>query len=76
MIIQLNPTIPLDTPKGPAKAHFLIDYGQEHHLLWVCFQDDTGECWTWPNNKILLQRNISMGQRSKNDFETKGTDND
>jgi hypothetical protein len=62
MIIQLNPTIPLETPKGKAKAHFLIDYGQEHHLLWVAFQDDTGECWTWPNPQIKLQENVSMMQ--------------
>ena len=64
-ITQLNPTIPLDTPKGQAKAHFLIDYGQEHHLLWVCFQDDTGECWSWPNYQVKLQKNISMGQRTE-----------
>lgn len=67
MIIQLDPTIPMDTPKGPAKAHFLIDYGQEHHLLWVCFQDDTGECWTWPNPQIRLQENVSMNQMRKGD---------
>jgi hypothetical protein len=67
VIIQLDPTNPMDTPKGPAKAHFLIDYGQEHHLLWVCFQDDTGECWTWPNPQIKLQENVSMGQRINKD---------
>jgi hypothetical protein len=66
MITQLNPTIPMDTPKGPAKAHFLIDYGQEHHLLWVCFTDDTGECWAWSNPQIRLQENISMNQVRKN----------
>ena len=65
MIIQLTPTIPLDTPKGLAKAHFMIDYGQEHHLLWVCFQDDTGECWTWSNPVVRLQENVSMGQKRK-----------
>lgn len=64
-IIQLSPVIPFDTPKGPAKAHFLIDYGEEAHLLWVCFQDDTGECWTWPNPKIRLQENVSMDQVRK-----------
>ena len=62
MILQLDPTIPLETPKGSAKAHFLIDYGQEHHLLWICFQDDTGECWTWPNPQVRLQENVSMMQ--------------
>jgi hypothetical protein len=67
VIIQLNPTVPMDTPKGPAKAHFMIDYGQEHHLLWVCFTDATGECWTWPNPQIKLQENVSMGQRVNKD---------
>jgi hypothetical protein len=62
MMIQLEPTIPLETPKGKAMAHFLIDYGQEHHLLWVCFQDDTGECWTWSNYQIRVQANVTMGR--------------
>ena len=46
-------------------AHFLIDYGPEHHLLWICFQDDSGECWTWPNKDIRLQHNLSMGRAKK-----------
>lgn len=45
-IVRIDPPIPLTTPKGPAYAHFLIDNGIEDNLLWVCFQDDTGECWT------------------------------
>lgn len=64
-LIQLSPLIPLETPKGKAKAHFLLDYGEEAHLLWVCFQDDTGECWTWPNPQVRLQENISMMQERK-----------
>jgi len=41
-------------------AHFLIDYGSEHHLLWVCFIDSNGECWTFANPEILIQENLSM----------------
>ena len=67
MIIQLNPTIPLETPKGKAMAHFLIDYGEEHHLMWVCFQDDTGECWTWLNKDIRIQNNPTLGRVIKYD---------
>jgi len=37
MIVQLNPPIPLETPKGKALAQALIDYGVEHDLVWVCF---------------------------------------
>lgn len=59
-MIRIDPALPLLTPKGKAMAHFLIDYGPEHHLLWVCFQDDTGECWTWANPEVKMQLNSSM----------------
>ena len=61
-MLQLNPPIPLDTPKGPALAHLVIDYGPEHNLLWVCFDDANGECWTWDNSKVRAQKNITMGR--------------
>ena len=60
---QLNPPIPLDTPKGPAYAHLAIDYGQEHYLLFVCFVNETGECWILPNRDVRIQKNVSMGIR-------------
>jgi len=62
MILQLNPIIPLTTPKGPGYAHFLIDYGPEHHLQWVTFIDSTGECWTFQNPEIKIQANITLGR--------------
>ena len=61
-ILQLDPPIPLDTPKGKALAHFLVDYGTEHHWLWVVFQDDTGECWTWENTQVRAQHNPTFGR--------------
>jgi hypothetical protein len=61
-VTQLNPPIPLDTPKGPALAHFLIDYGPESNLEWVCAQEATGECWTWQNPDIRFQKNITQGR--------------
>jgi transcription elongation factor len=62
MILQLNPGIPLKTPKGDALAHFVIDYGIEHDLEWVCFIDETGECWTIKNRDIRAQKNITWGR--------------
>ena len=62
VIVQLNPAIPVLTPKGKAMAHLVIDYGVEADLLWTCFQDDTGECWTWRNSEIRAQTNISIGR--------------
>ena len=62
MIVRIDPPLPLNTPKGKALAHFLIDYGFEHDLYWICFQDETGECWTWNNKDIRAQKNITAGR--------------
>ncbi len=62
MILQLNPPIPLVTPKGDAMAHLVIDYGMEFDLLWVCFQKGTGECWTWRNSQVKQGDNVTFGR--------------
>ena len=67
MILQLNPTIPLTTPKGNGQALALIDYGSEHDLMWVTAIDETGEIWTFPNPEVRAQKNITMGRLCKND---------
>ena len=69
MIKQLNPTIPMLTPKGEGYAHFLIDYGKEEHLLWVCFINETGECWTFRNPQIRLIANETFGRLTTSDIE-------
>lgn len=65
MILQLDPAIPLITPRGRAIAHLVIDYGIEADLMWVCFGDD-GQIWTWPNPKVRADSNITLG-RDKED---------
>lgn len=62
MILQLNPPIPVETARGKALAHFLLDYGPEHHLIWGCFIDETRECWWVSNPEIRAQSNPSMGR--------------
>lgn len=62
MILQLDHPIPLISPKGKCLCHFIIDEGIEHHIKWVCFQDDTGEIWTWSNIDIRAQKNITYGR--------------
>lgn len=62
MILQLNPPLPLNTPKGKGWAHFLLDYSQEHDLLWVVFLNQGGECWTFPNSDIRMDTNFSLGR--------------
>ena len=62
MLTQLNPPLPVVTPKGRGLAHLVIDYGIEHHLMWVCFLDQGGECWTFPNPQVRLQTNVTAGR--------------
>lgn len=66
MFTQLDPTIPLHVlGKGDGYAIGMIDYGQEHNLIWVTAIDATGEIWCAPNHKVRLGKNWTMG-RSEN----------
>ncbi len=67
MILQLNPQIPVKTPRGPAQAIGWLDYSEEFDLLWVCFLDSNGECWTFPNKDIRAFENYSLGRIFKKD---------
>jgi hypothetical protein len=67
LILQLNPPIPLITPKGKGFAHLLIDYGMEFDLCWVVFIDETGECWTYRNQEIRIQSNLTFGREMKDE---------
>jgi len=61
MILQLNPMIPIlrvsDSLEG--YAFLVIDYSQEHDLLFTCAMDN-GEIWTLNNKEIRFCKNISM----------------
>lgn len=62
-LLQLNPPIPLSTPKGKGMAWIMIDYGAEHDLLWVVALNDTGEIWTFSNKEVKATSNITMGRK-------------
>lgn len=64
-MLQLNPSIPLTTPKGDGMANIVIDFGAEHHIQWVVFIDSTGEYWTFDNPDIRLQDNLTKGRLPK-----------
>ena len=60
-MLQLNPMIPIvrinDGMNG--YAFLIIDYSQEHNLLFTCAMDD-GQIWTLSNKEIRFQKNISL----------------
>ena len=61
MLTQLNPPIPVKTPKGKAWAVAIIDYGPQWNLCWVTFIEQTGECWTFANHNIRQEANYTFG---------------
>jgi len=73
MIYQLKPQIPLVTPKGPGQAILVIDYSEEHDLKWVVIQDDTGEVWTWNNDRVRGFKNVTMGRTSISPIDNEKT---
>lgn len=60
---QLNPQIPLKTDKGNGQAIGVIDYSEEHDLIWVVILDENGEIWCVPNAKVRGFPNYTMGRK-------------
>jgi hypothetical protein len=63
MLLQLNPPIPLFCPgRGPGMAVLVIDYSQDHDLLWTVIADRGGEIWSLRNSEVRGVENISLGR--------------
>jgi hypothetical protein len=50
------------TPKGKGIANMVIDYGPEHDLIFVVFQEN-GEIWCWRNQDMRAETNITFGRK-------------
>jgi hypothetical protein len=61
-MLQLNPPLPMNTPKGEGFAHILIDYGPESDLYWTVLITETGEIWTFANHQVRASKNITLGR--------------
>jgi hypothetical protein len=65
LFIQLNPPLPVDVAdRGPGQAIAVIDYGPEHHMIWVTALDASGEIWCAPNPRVRVQSNWTLGRKS------------
>lgn len=61
---QLNPTLPIHViGRGDGHAFAVIDYSQEHSLVWVTVIDATGEIWCAPNEKVRFQPNWTLDRK-------------
>jgi hypothetical protein len=60
---QLKPSLPVNVEgKGNGYAFAVIDYGEEHNLIWVVALDASGEIWCSPNPKVRMRANWTMGR--------------
>lgn len=57
---QLDPHLYLVTPLGPAVCHLV--WGHPDEIWYGCFQEETGECFWFPNHLIRLTPNASDGR--------------
>jgi hypothetical protein len=61
---QLAPALPVSVEgRGHGYAFAVIDYGQEHNLIWVVALDASGEIWCSPNPKVRMLNNWTMGRQ-------------
>ena len=64
-MLQLDPMLPIHIlGKGDGYAIAMIDYGEEHNILWVTAITATGEIWCAPNPQVRMAGNWSMGRPS------------
>jgi hypothetical protein len=63
MFTQLEPSIPVHViDKGDGYAFAVIDYGQDHNLIWVTALNAGGEIWCAPNPKVRVSQNWTVGR--------------
>ena len=64
-LLQLNPPLPLNTPRGEGLAVLVIDYGPDFDLWWTVVigkGEFAGEIWTYPNAEVRGVPNITLGR--------------
>lgn len=70
---QLNPAIPVSViGKGDGYAVAVIDYGQEHNLIWVTALNESAEIWCAPNPLVRMKGNWTMGRERPTSVALKG----
>jgi hypothetical protein len=63
-MLQLNPMIPIYSIEHEMEgyAFLVIDYSQEHDLLFTCALSN-GEIWTISNKKLRFCKNLSLDRK-------------
>lgn len=65
MILQLNPSILVETPLGRGMALFIIDYGMHQNTCWVVGMEESGIVKHFDCNDVILSTNYTYGLNLK-----------
>ena len=60
-MLQLNPPLWLETPKGVGLAHFATWDSLEHSIHWTVFLEN-GQIWTFENEQVRACKNVTLGR--------------
>lgn len=70
MMLQLNPSFEILTPKGMATAFAITIPTQEDNIQWITFLKENGQCWTFDNTEIRAVPQWTLGRmRAKRSSE-------
>ena len=59
MILQLNPSMLVETPLGRGQALFVIDYGMHQNTCWVVALEANGVTKHFDCNDIIISTNYT-----------------
>lgn len=71
MLLQLKPSILVETPLGIGQALFLIDYGMHQNSCWVVALQDNGVIKHFDSNDVILSTNFTYGMNLRKNSFTK-----
>lgn len=70
-MLQLDPSILVNTPLGVGQALFLIDYGMHQNTCWVVAMQENGVIKHFDCNDVILSTNYTYGMNlRKNNFKS------
>lgn len=63
MILEVEQSIQVDTPKGRGRVWLVTEYGSEIEKVFTVILDATGEIWEFTNRDVVATSNVTMGRK-------------
>lgn len=72
-VVRILPPLWVHTPKGEARAHWLIvHHDSEQDDQWKCCMQETGEWWTFTNQDVRAHKNYTLGRDEPSEIGREG----